>query len=345
MKRFAAYTLTMLAIVSFTVSANAQNGPSPVEYLSSISNTEKVLHVKYLSYMSAASHGRNMKKIERRRSELINSIDKVRSQINDMPSYNGDKSVRDSAVNYIKILYSIFNEDYAKLVDMQEIAEQSYDMMEAYMLAQQKAGEKLKEAAAAYNRSHREFAKNNNINLIESSSELDQKLEMVDKVQDYYNQVYLIFFKAYKQEFFFMEALKTKNTNAMEQNKTALLDYANEGLEKLKSLKGFNSDKSVETACRKVLEFYKTEAERDFGILSDYFLKEENFEKTKAAFETSSKSKSDADQYNKAVAEINKASEKCNTTTQQLNMKRNELTNQYNETVNNFMDTHMPYAD
>lgn len=294
--------------------------------------------------MSAASHGRNMKRIEKKRNELINSIDKVREKINDMPSYNGDKSVRDSAVHYVKILYSLFNEDYAKLVDMEEIAEQSYDMMEAYLLAQQKASEKLKEAAAAYDRSHRAFAKNNNINLIESKSELDQKLETVGKVQDYYNQVYLIFFKAYKQEYFFMEALKEKNTNAMEQNRTALLDYANEGLEKLKALKGFNSDKSVETACRKVLEFYKDEAEKDFVVLSDFLLKAENFEKAKTSFETSSKSKSDVDQYNKAVAEINKASDKYNNTNQQLNGKRNDLVKQYEETVNGFMDTHMPYA-
>lgn len=295
--------------------------------------------------MSAASHGRNMKKIERKRTDLINSIDKVRADINDMPSYNGDKSVRDSAVHYVKILYSVFNEDYAKLVNMEEIAEQSYDMMEAYLLAQQKANEKLQEAAAAYDRSHRVFAKNNNINLIESSSELDKKLETAGKVQDYYNQVYLIFFKAYKQEFFFLEALNEKNTNSMEQNRTALLNYANDGLEKLKALKGYNSDQSIENGCRKVLEFYKSESEKDFVVFSDFILKAENFDKVKSTFETSSKSKSDVDQFNKAVNDINKASEKYNNTNQQLHGKRNDLVKQYEEIVNNFMDTHMPYEN
>lgn len=345
MKQFAACILTTISIASLSTSAVAQKAQSPVDYLSSISNTEKVLSVKYLSYMSAASHGRNMKKIERKRNDLINSIDKVRADINDMPSYNGDKSVRDSAVHYVKILYSVFNEDYAKLVNMEEIAEQSYDMMEAYLMAQQKANEKLKEAAAAYDRSHRVFAKNNNINLIASSSELDKKLETVGKVQDYYNQVYLIFFKAYKQEFFFLEALNEKNTNSMEQNRTALLDYANEGLEKLKASKGYNSDQSIENACRKVLEFYKTEAEKDFVALSDFILKAENFDKVKSTFETSSKSKSDVDQFNKAVADINKASEKYNNTNHQLHGKRNDLVKQYEEIVNNFMDTHMPYEN
>lgn len=344
MKRFAAQILTIVGVITFVSTSHAQDA-SPVAYLSSITKTEKVLSVKYLSYMSAASHGRNMKRIEKKRADLINMIDKVRSEINDLPSYNGDKSVRDSAVQYVKTLYSLFNEDYAKLVNMEEIAEQSYDAMEAYLMAQQKAGEKLKEAASAYDRSHRVFAKNNNINLIETSSELDQKLQTVGKVQDYYNDIYLIFFKAYKQEYFFLEALKAKNTNGMEQNRMAMLQYANEGLEALKSMKGFNSDKSVETACRKVLDFYKDEAEKDFVAYSDFILKAENFDKVKSTFDNSSKGKADVDTYNKAVADINKASEKYNNTNQQLNNKRNELVKQYEDTVNGFMDTHMPYAN
>jgi prefoldin subunit 5 len=344
MKRLTAHILTIIGIVSFVSTTNAQTA-TPVAYLSSITNTEKVLSQKYLSYMSAASHGRNMKRIEKKRADLIETIDKVRSAINDLPSYNGDKSVRDSAVQYVKTLYSLFNEDYAKLVNMEEIAEQSYDAMEAYLMAQQKAGEKLKEAAAAYDKSHRVFAKNNNINLIESSDENSEKLQTVGKVQDYYNDIYLIFFKAYKQEYFFLEAMNAKNTNGMEQNRTALLQYATEGLEALKSMKGYNSDKSVETACRKVLEFYRDEAEKDFVAYSDFLLKAENFDKVKSTFDNSSKGKADVDTFNKAVADINKASEKYNNSNQQMNSKRNDLTKQYEETVNGFMDTHMPYAN
>ncbi len=76
-----------------------------------------------------------------------------------MPSYNGNKALRDSAVSYLKILYSVFNEDYSKLVNMEEIAEQSYDAMEAYLLAQEKAGEKLDQAHNAYIVAYNGFTK------------------------------------------------------------------------------------------------------------------------------------------------------------------------------------------
>jgi hypothetical protein len=344
MKQITTRLVATIAIFAFVLNCNAQGNSSPVDYLASISNQEKVLNQKYLNYMSAASHGRRMKKIERKRTELINSIDEIRAKINDLPSYNGDRTLRDSAVNYLKIMYKLFNEDYANLVNMEEIAEQSYDLMEAYLLAQQKAGEKLKQAAASYENTHKTFAKNNNITLIESTSEMGKKLDMVAKVQGYYNKIYLIFFKAYKQEVYLVDALKTNNANAVEQNRNSLAQYAAEGIEKLKELNGLNSDKSVENACRKVLEFYKTEAEKDFEVISEFLLTAENFEKAKKAFESSSKSRDDAEVYNKAVSNINKLTDKYNATNTQLNNKRNELLNSYESAVNIFMDTHMPYA-
>jgi hypothetical protein len=45
--------------------------------------------------------------------------------------WKGDRSFRDTTVAYLKLLYIVFNEDYGKIVNMEEIAEQSYDAMEA----------------------------------------------------------------------------------------------------------------------------------------------------------------------------------------------------------------------
>jgi hypothetical protein len=334
----------IVCIVVLHNSIKAQNAETPVAYMSHISNTERELSIKYLSYMSASSHGKSMKKIEKRRADLINSIYEVRVKVNDMPSFNGDKSLRDSAVGYLKMMYSVFNEDYSKIVNMEEIAEQSYDLMEAYLMAQEKAGERLREAAAAYEASHKEFASRHNVKLIDSESDLDRKLEMAGLVNAYYNKVYLIFFKSHKQEVYMLEALKAKNTNAIEQNRNALIKNCTEGIQQVKEMKGFNSDRSLETVCRQVLEFYKDEAEKKMPRISEFILKEENFEKVKKAFETSEKTKKDVDNYNKAVADINKELNTYNATNQQLFEKRSDVVHSYEAGVKSFMDTHMPYA-
>ena len=49
-------------------------------------------------------------------------------------------------MDYIKFCYNVFNDDYAKIVNLEDIAEQSYDEMQAYLLLQEKTNEKINEA-------------------------------------------------------------------------------------------------------------------------------------------------------------------------------------------------------
>jgi hypothetical protein len=72
--------------------------------------------------------------------------------------------------------------------------------------------------------------------LVESTDKISKKLEQSDRVNKYYNKVYLLFFKSYKQEAYLLEATTKQNVNAMEQNKNNLLKYATEGLNEMKEV-------------------------------------------------------------------------------------------------------------
>ncbi|HMF72674.1 MAG TPA: hypothetical protein VK616_14445 [Flavitalea sp.] len=344
MKRYIQSILFGALCLTFSTS-HAQDFDKAGDYLSYIGQSQKELGTKYLSYISASSHGKNMRKIEKRRSALIESINDTRTKIFNMPSFNGDKSLRDSAVTHLKLLYSVFNEDYSKIVNMEEIAEQSYDNMEAYLLAKDKVSEKLGASSEAYDRTEKEFAAKNDINLLENQSELSRKLKAAGETNDYYNTVYLIFFKASVQESYLIEALSAKNTSSIEQNRSTLIKYSSEGLEKLKSMKGYNSDKSLENACKKALEFYIEEAEKKIPILSDFIISSENFELVKKAYENGDKNKQAVDNYNKSVNELNKSVNTYNNVNRQLNDSRSSLVSNYNTTVESFLDTHMPHAN
>lgn len=343
MKHLVLRIAAMMSLLLITRIAGAQDFDNAVKYLSFISKNQREVSVKYLSYMSAASHGRSMRKVEKRRADLINSIYETRVRIYGMPTFKGDKQLRDSAVGYLKILYSVFNEDYSKIVNMEEIAEQSYDNMEAYLLAQQKAGERLQQAQAAYAQAEKVFAANNNITLVDTESELQEKLKTIDKLSSYYNEIYLTFFKAYKQEVYLVEAIVAKNTNAIEQNRNALLKYAQEGIDKFSAMKGFNNDRALEAVCRQLMQFYKDEAEKIVPKMSDFLLKLENFKTIQKSFETAERTKESVNNYNKAVDDMNRSSVVFNNASDQLNSRRSEMISSYNETVKSFMDTYMPY--
>lgn len=333
-----------IPVLFFSNSLIAQPYENAVDYLDFINKKNEILTAKYMAYLSAVSHGKSARKVEKRRNEVVNSIGDTKFEIMAMPPWKGDKSFRDTTVAYLKMLNTVFNEDYGKIVNMEEIAEQSYDMMEAYMLAQEKAYEKLNEASEKQNQTQKDFAAKNNIKLLESTSELGEKSKTANAVLSHCNEVYLVFFKPYKQEGYMIEAMNQKNLASMEQNMNSLKKFAEEGLEKIKSVKPYGGDASLIAACRNMLNFYKSEATRS-ASLAEYFLKEENFKKIKKQFDSKSSGKrtqQDIDQYNQAVNDINYAQKNFNDTNNSLNKERTAALNAWNKTYNDYLDDHMP---
>lgn len=336
-------TLVLAAIFIFQY-GNAQQFDEIGQYMNYISKANEKITMNYLSYMSAVGHSKSARKVDKRRQEVLTSIFDTRFDIMGMPPWKGDRSYRDTTVAYMKLLYNVFNEDYAKIVNMEEIAEQSYDAMEAYMLAQQKAGEKLVEASAKQQKIQKEFAAKYNVNIVDELSALEIKSKQAGDLMRHYNDVYLVFFKAYKQEAYLTEAVNKKNINAIEQNKNALFKFAEEGLKKLPGLKGYNDDPSLIVACRTALNFYKAEAEKA-QIITDFFLKEDAFSKLKKKFDSKpapQRTQQDIDEFNKGVSELNASVATYNNNNSQINKDREKCLDTWNKAVKKYLDTYMP---
>ena len=340
MKQF----ITLTGLLSLSIIAFAQNFDNAGEYMGYIGKQQENISKKYLSYTSASAHGKKEKKVEALRSKLISEVEEARMNIGGMPSFKNDKSYRDTAVNFMKLYYNVLNDDYSKIVNMEDIAEQSYDDMEAYLLLQEKVNEKLEQGNEKMKVAEAAFAAKNNINLISSKNELDDMMEQVHQLNVYYHQVYLIFFRPYKQEAYLMEAVSKGNITGIEQNKSALLKYAQEGLEKLNGIKAFQGDNSITSACKTMLTFYVKEVNDKMGTISDFFLTKERFDKIKKEFEKKSEpTKDEVATYNKGVADINKASDAYNKNNQALNEQRKEALDNWNKTEKGFFDEHTPH--
>jgi hypothetical protein len=321
----------------------AQDYDTPLKYMEAITKQQENISKKYMAYTSASAHGKREKKVEKLRNSLINEIDESRMNVGSMPSFKGDKAYRDSAVNFMKFYYSVMNDDYSKIINMEEIAEQSYDEMEAYLLLQEKVDQKFDEANRRLRVAEKEFAGKNNINLIEGKSELGEKMKEAAAVSKYYHQVYLVFFKPYIQEKNLMEAIKKNNLTGIEQSKSSMLKYAQEGLVKLAAMKGYNGDLTLVGTCKSLLNFYVKEAEKTAQI-NDFLLTKERFEGIKKEMDKKGdkRTKEDVDSYNKAVNDMNKASNDYNSTNQMLNEQRTESLNNWNKGVKNFYDEFTP---
>lgn len=325
--------------------ANAQ-GDSPVEHMNALGEREEILSQKYMSYMSEVAHGGRARKMERRREDLINSIKESIREAGKLKPFKGDASLRDAYKEYWNVLLSVFTEQYHKIVDMEEVAEQSYDAMEAYLLIQEKASETLDNAFEKVSVAYQAFAEKHNVKLVEAQkTKLSRKLEAAGKVNEYMNDIYLIFFKSYVQEGLMLKALNANDLNGVEQAKGSMSKYADEGLPKLDTIKPFKGDGSLVTACRKVLEYNKVEAVK-FSTIVDFLIKYEEYQKIKKTYDAkpaNKRTQADVDAFNKAVTEYNSMANTYNKLNEELNNGRSKVLDNWNKTREKFMDAHIPH--
>ncbi|MBL56655.1 MAG: hypothetical protein CMP61_05660 [Flavobacteriales bacterium] len=328
-------------LLAFTLTGQEKH--PAVIYMEKVSVFHKDISKRTWNYLSTAANSKRLRKINNKRLKLVKTIADARKEVSKMDSYEGSTVYRDAVVKFLDINETVMNEDFGKLMDMEEVSEQSYDAMEAYFLAKDIANQKLQDAGDELTASEKEFAKNNGITLTESESDLSKKIKAASEVFGYHREIYLIFFKAFKQEAYLLTAMGGKDISAIEQNKNALIKASKEGVDALNKKEAFKGNKLLIYECKKVLDFYIKEAENDIKLLTDFIIENEKVGKAKKALEKNKKrTQKDIDAFNKMVNEVNVKSQKVNQQMEKSNSKRSELLDGWNNSVLQFTSKYVP---
>lgn len=340
--------ITTFMVLDAPQTLHAQSYDNAGDYISAMNAALSSMDETYLAYMSAVAHSGRARKVEKMRLQTLEAIQNCKYKISELPYYKGDNSLRLSGIGYVDLCYKVFNDDYNHIVNMEEIIEQSVDEMEAYLLLQEKTNEKINTAAEKMNKDVETFAAKYNVTLTENKTELNENMEIADALNHYKNFVYIVFFKCDWEDAQIVEAINNKNLNNVEQARNALLKYANDGMASLQtdSLNNFKGDHSLAQACMQAMKFYREMAETEIPKLTDFFLKQQTFDKIKKAFDgksENSRTKADVDAYNKAVADLNQGVSVFNDTNTKINNDRTRVINNFNEAQKNFLDAHMPH--
>ncbi|MEM6803599.1 MAG: hypothetical protein AAF696_19500, partial [Bacteroidota bacterium] len=107
----------------------------------------------------------------------------------------------------------------------------------------------------------------------------------------------------------------------------------------------YEGDNSMIELSRTVLKFYLMEAEEKLPVISDFYLKKDNFERIKTVIDgkkAKDRSQEDIDTYNTAVNEYNQAVQEFNATNEELNGMRAKMIKLWNKTSDSFIDRHVP---
>ena len=336
----------MLAVFCLVKTTKAQTGDDPVSYMNSIEHLHEDMNSKDMVYQSAAAHGKRLCRVEKLRKQAVDAIDVAMEKTAALPAYKGDNSLRQSSIDFINFCHKIFNDDYAHIVDLEEISEQSVDKLQAYLLLQEKTDQKFAEANATWHKAYHDFASKNNVHIIDSKSDRDLKVETANRLNKYFNALHILFFKCNWENNQLVKSLGSKNVNEVEQCRNALIKYADDGLIGVDTLKAFDGDASMAQTCKECLKGYKKLAETIIPKMTDFYLKEENFKNIKKSFEAKSSSdrtRQDVDAYNKGVKDFNNDVNVYNQNNNEMNNLGAQILNNWSSTEKTFMDNNMPY--
>jgi hypothetical protein len=334
-------TITLLL---FTISLSAQSFDTAVDYLEFVGEQQEGITKKMWKYTKAIAHSKSDRNVENKRKSLLKTIDRAIEKIKKAPGYDG-KEFKSQLLERLQFNKNLLNNEYAKIIDMKAVAEQSYDAMEAYMLAQELADKKMEEIQAEYEINYYAFANKHNINIVESETDLGKKMTISNEVFAYYKKMYLIYFKVYINEVYLMDALNSSDVNAIQQNANALSESAKEGLDILKTETHYKNDKSVANATKKAFEFFIDESDNKIKVLTDFLVLKADFEDTQATLEKTPQRKRTKEQingYNALVNKFNKGVKNYNKINAELNKRRQIAINTLNTSNQNFLSKHIP---
>ena len=336
-----ASTLFLLSTIAL-----AQDFNTPVAYLEYINKQESEISKNMWKYTKTIAHSKSARKIDATRKNLVKTIQNAKNNISKIKDgYKGDIVYRDQVVKYLSVSEIIINEEYSKIVDMQEVAEQSYDFMEAYIMTRDLVNKKMDDEHQILAAGQKEFAKKYNITLTESDSELSKKMKLSNEVFTYHTEFYLIFFKCNITDLMLSKAIEQKDIASIQQNASSLLAYAEEGLQKLNQKQPYKNDKVLIETTKKSMELYQKTATEYASAVIDFFMFNTKFEEAKTSLERkkpNERTKEEVDNYNVMVKEINKKINDYNKINTKFVQEKNNMINQWNTTGDQFISRYVP---
>ena len=323
----------------FFLSFNVLAQNSPVDHLNKLSTDYDQINKDTWDYVRQASRGKSANKLEKRRTELASTLKTAKYNVSKVPVYQGDNSLKKAYINYLSLTYNMINNDYKKIVDMEKVAEDSYDAMEAYLLTKERTNKRMDSASMALSAAQDAYVKKYNITVREDKSRISRKLNNAGPVIEYYNKIYLIFYKSSFYEGEMINAISSNNVGDIEQFRQTLEIVSKEGTEDLAKIGSFRDDNMLKDVCFKMLEFYYGEAVKYMPKQVEFYAKKDRFETLSKNINSKKQNQltqKEVDDYNNAVEEYNAAINDFNETNDYLNKYRSKRFKDFNEAIESF---------
>lgn len=323
----------------------SQNFDNAFEYLKYIKDRDDKVTTQIWNYISTKVHSQKSRKIDKSKDDLLKSISTTRKEIQKMPAFKNDASLRDSMISFFYAYEKIITGDYAEIEALEYQSNQSYAAMKKYLDKVESVNEKIRVQRQNVGNIFKKFALQNNVELIKNETEINAKMKISNIVNNYYDKVHLIYFRTFIAKAFLVSALNNIDTIKIDTWTDSLNKAITIGLVELSAIEPYNYDNTLIISCKKSLETSKLIYNIYLPAIRNYFTVKDNFEKLKVQINNIPKSmltQADVDNYNKNIDLLNKSTQSYNISLQKFNSLIEADNTQWNKACAIFLDKNIP---
>jgi len=321
-----------------------QKFQTPTEYVSYIKDQENNISKSTWKYTSAIAQ-KNWVKIEECKEKLIKDIQVAKKKIGKLKEgYNGDVAYQNQILYYFDLCEKSLTEEYGKIIDLNDLAEQSNDAMDAYMQLDELVNAKLDAENEKVLATYKSFAEKYNVALTEKS-EWSQKISVYNQVCAYFNEINLLCFKVNFTDENLSKAILNADLGAIQQNNNILVQYSDEGLSKLETIQPYDGDYSVINSATKVFEYYKKQGQEYIPSVIGFFMSLDKFKNARTTLQSKSKeekSQEEKDNYTAILKNLENELVAIRKVIYNNEKNKNELLSQWKATGQDFIVRHIP---
>ena len=135
----------MVAMVGFS-----QSFEHPVDYNNFIVEEMNEIVNKNLEYISQSVHSDNLDEVEVKRKNLIGQIQSAYTNISQTKPYEKGEKLQSECVEVLNMYKQIFEVEYQEVNVLKQSSEASFESMEAYFTAQDKAEKTYQEQRSVF---------------------------------------------------------------------------------------------------------------------------------------------------------------------------------------------------
>lgn len=306
-------TILLVGLVFLAGSAFGQTFSDPVEYLNYFMAAQNDVVVKSMAYNSKSVHSKNAKRVEKRRRELIEEIKTNIKEMNRLTPYEGGEDMRDKAAKVMELILDIYEVEYKEASELKDKSEASYEGMERYFAALDKAEGKLEKANDQFDVLYEEFAKDHDIQLLDSDeTKFQEQVKRVSELNEYSRKLFLAHFRVSRDDSRVNTAMSDKDWELAHAAREDLVKHSKEKMAEVNQMKPFHGDDDYRQSVLEVLKVYHKLGTKYYKRLIELNQKETLTNK-------------DVNEYNEIVADINKevpkAVEKMNKENEKIQRK------------------------